>query len=433
MEEDLDDPNRKMEFAAPQLRLTFGEKLADGSVVDAVAPKEGAPLELIHWKSPDNLLVAPLIECGSLIYQAPDLHPSVREAVIFPTGATDYGTLAELFTKIFTAYRERAGLPENLSALAASWTLATWVAGLISIPLTLCVSGAPTHQLHNLFRLSRVLCHRALLVAELSRQLPFYLRPTLIIEDPQISAKSRMFWRAASSPGTYVGGTGGTLCQLSCPKIVLVRPEDSSDAWGEEAFHLMLPQSELPGLSDQALMAIANELQPQLEMFRLRLLSGTDQFSSPSHPLAKFALAHNLGACVPEVPEIVAMLTPLFESHQEGISTQRSRDPRVAILEAIWTPSHQQDQMSVAEIAKRVNAILLSRGLNHEYNVKEIGWKLHNLGLSTSRTGKGKELRFAESHAEIHYAARQFRMQLSFVRNCSECQEIQVAEGRVVE
>lgn len=127
------------------------------------------------------------------------------------------------------------------------------------------------------------------------------------------------------------------------------------------------------------------------------------------------------------------MLTPLFESHQEGISTQRSRDPRVAILEAIWTPSHQQDQMSVAEIAKRVNAILLSRGLNHEYNVKEIGWKLHNLGLSTSRTGKGKELRFAESHAEIHYAARQFRMQLSFVRNCSECQEIQVAEGRVVE
>ena len=108
-----DDPNRKMEFAAPQLRLTFGEKLADESVVDAVAPKEGAPLELIHWKSLDNLLVAPLIECGSLIYQAPDLHPSVRQAVIFPTGATDYGTLAELFTKIFTAYRERAGLPET--------------------------------------------------------------------------------------------------------------------------------------------------------------------------------------------------------------------------------------------------------------------------------------------------------------------------------
>jgi len=127
------------------------------------------------------------------------------------------------------------------------------------------------------------------------------------------------------------------------------------------------------------------------------------------------------------------MLTPLFESHQEAIATQRSCDPRVAILEAIWTPSRQQDQMSVAEIAKRVNAILHSRGLNHEYSVKEIGWKLRNLGLFTSRTGKGKELRFAEKRGEIHYAARQFRMQLSFVKNCSECQEIQVAEGKVVE
>ncbi len=113
----MDDPNRKMEFAAPQLRLTFGEKLADESVVDAVAPKEGAPLELIHWKSPDNLLVAPLIECGSVIYQAPDLHPSVREAVIFPRGAEHYGSLASLFGKIWSLLRESGGLPASFSCV----------------------------------------------------------------------------------------------------------------------------------------------------------------------------------------------------------------------------------------------------------------------------------------------------------------------------
>ena len=432
MEADLDDPSKNTELAAPQLRLTFGERLPDGSIVDPVAPKDGATLELIHCTGSGKVRVAPLIECGSVIYQAPDLHPSVRGAVIFPRGAADYGTMAELFAKIFSAYRERAELPENLSALAASWTLATWVTEFIVIPLTLCVSGAPTYQIHTLFRLFSKLCHRALLVAELSRHLPFSLRPTLIIEDPQISAKSRTFWRAANSPGTFVGGTGGTLCQLSCPKIVLVRPEDSPDCWGEEALQLMLPQSELPDLSNQTLTAIADEFQPQLEMFRLRLLSGTHQFSSTSHPLAKFALARNLGVCVPEDPAVVAMLTPLFESRQEGILAQRSCDPRVATLEAIWTPSHQQDQMSVAEITKRVNAILHSRGLNHEYSVKEIGWKLRNLGLSTSRTGKGKELRFAENHGEIHYYARQFRMQLSFVKNCTDCQETQAAEGKRV-
>src|SRR5579872_7584433 len=177
MEADLDDPSKNTELAAPQLRLTFGERLPDGSIVDPVAPKDGATLELIHCTGSGKVRVAPLIECGSVIYQAPDLHPSVRGAVIFPRGAADYGTMAELFAKIFSAYRERAGLPENLSALAASWTLATWVTEFIVIPLTLCVSGAPTYQIHTLFRLFSKLCHRALLVAELSRHLPFSLRP----------------------------------------------------------------------------------------------------------------------------------------------------------------------------------------------------------------------------------------------------------------
>jgi hypothetical protein len=278
MEADLDDPSRKMEFATPQLRLTFGEKLADESIVDAVAPKDGAPLELIHWAGSEKFRVAPLIECGSLIYQAPDLHPSVREAVIFPRGVEDYGSLASLFGKIWSLLRQSGGLPRDLAAFATCWILATWVPELLLIPLILCVGGAPMHEVHKLFRLLGKVCRRGLLVAKLSRNLPFALSPTLIVNDPQISAKDRTFWRAANCPGTFVAGTADTVCQLSCSKIILVGPEDSPVAWGEEALQLMLPQSELPGLSDQALMAIANELQPQLEMFRLRLLSGMDHF-----------------------------------------------------------------------------------------------------------------------------------------------------------
>jgi len=60
--EKTNDPSRKMEFAEPQLRLTFSEKLADRSIVDAVAPKDGAPLELIHWERSGRFRVAPLIE-----------------------------------------------------------------------------------------------------------------------------------------------------------------------------------------------------------------------------------------------------------------------------------------------------------------------------------------------------------------------------------
>jgi hypothetical protein len=157
---------------------------------------------------------------------------------------------------------------------------------------------------------------------------------------------------------------------------------------------LMLPPADSAALSSRMLANVAAEFQPQLEMFRLRHLSGADQFVSTKHPLSRFELVCNFGACVPEDPEIVRILTPLFESHQQDVLAQRSYDPRVAILETVWTPSHDQDDMAAGEITKRVNAILWSRGENREYSVKEIGLKLRNLNLGTSSNGKHKVLMF---------------------------------------
>jgi hypothetical protein len=171
------------------------------------------------------------------------------------------------------------------------------------------VSGAPAHQIHKLFRAFGSLCRRPLLVAELSRRLPLFLRPTLMVDDPKLSATARAFWHSASRNGMFVAGAANTVRELGCAKAVLLRPEDPPDAWGEEAMHLMLPQAELPTLSNDSLKNIAAEFQPQLETFRLRLLSGVDPFVSPTHPLSSFDLARNLGACIPEDPEIVRILT----------------------------------------------------------------------------------------------------------------------------
>src|SRR6202030_3731551 len=111
-------------------------------------------------------------------YHPPDVHPSVREAVTFPNGAVEYGTVAELFTKISCLYRAHVGLPEDLAAFATCWILSSWVPELLPVALTLCVIGARLPQIHKLFRVFRSLCRRALPVAELSRRLPFFLRPT---------------------------------------------------------------------------------------------------------------------------------------------------------------------------------------------------------------------------------------------------------------
>jgi hypothetical protein len=189
---------------------------------------------------------------------------------------------------------------------------------------------------------------------------------------------------------------------------------------------LPLPYAELPSPSHQTLTGIAAEFQPQLEMFRLRLLSGMDQFVSTSHPLAKFELARNLGACIPEDPGIVQVLTPLLESQQQDVLAHSSRDSRVAILEAVWTPSHEQDDLSAAEITKRVNAILRSRGANQEYDVREIGWRLRHMSLSTRSNGKRKLLRFSDDvRWRTHRCIREFRLDLPFKKDCSDCQAMQ--------
>ena len=421
--------------ANPRVRVTYGEILPNRTIIDLVAPAADQDgVDLLRWDG-KKVEIAPAIDNGDgIIYERPYLDLSVRQAMTFPGGASEYGTTIDLFRKILNLCREFAGLPEDLAAFATCWIFATWVPEPLLISLILCVSGAPMHQVHKLFRLFGSLCRRALLVAELSRRLPLFLHPTLMVNDPKLSGNARAFWRAASCQGVFVPGTGSAVEELGCAKAVLLRPEDPPDAWGEEAMHLVLPHAELPTLGKPLLASIAAEFQPQLEMFRLHLLSGSDPFVSPTHPLSRFDLASNLGACVPEDPAIIQILTPLFESHQQDISAQRSRDPRVAILEVVWGPSHDQDEMAVGEITKRVNAVLRSRGVTDEYNVREMGWKLSRLGLCTSSNGKRKGLRFSsETRWGLHRSTREFGLKLPFRKDCADCQGLQATEQKPVE
>jgi hypothetical protein len=212
-----------------------------------------------------------------------------------------------------------------------------------------------------------------------------------------------------------------------------LQPEDSPDAWGEEAMHLVLPPTERPPLSDHLLKTIAAEFQPQLEMFRLRLLTGIDQFASTSHPLAKFELARNLGACIPEDSGIVRILTPLLESHQEDLLTWRSRDPKVAIVEGVWVPAHKPGKMSPSEVTERVNAILNSSDEICQYIAREIGWLLIKLGLHTRRNRDNKVLQFSsEIRQRVHQLAQEFGLQLPRVKGCPDCKVPKVIDRKSV-
>ena len=126
--------------------------------------------------------------------------------------------------------------------------------------------AATMRQAFRLFQLFSALCRRPLLVLELTRRPPFFLRPILVVNDRKLSTKAS----AANYRGMFVSGARGTVSQLACSKAVLLQPQDSREAWGEEAMHLVLPPVESPPLCDKLLSDIAAEFQPQLELFRLQ-------------------------------------------------------------------------------------------------------------------------------------------------------------------
>ena len=412
--------------AATRTHVTWGELLAD-AVIDVVASKDRDGLDVLSWDG-KRVFTAPQIPYHGVVYLAPDLDPSIRQALRFPNGATGYGSAVKLFTSITTVYREHLGLSEDLATFTTCWNLATWVPELMLVPLTMCVT-ATRCQVVNLFRMFRSLCRRPLMVAELSRRLPIFLHPTLLVDDPKLSAKACAFWCAANLPGAVVSATGNRVCELACSKAVRLQPEDSPDAWGDEAMHLVLPPTEFPPLSDRLLASIAAEFQPQLEMYRLRRLNGKEKLTVPPSQLSKCELARNLFTCIPDDAGIVRILTPFLESHQQELLARRSRNPQVAIVKAVWIPAHEPGKMSVTDVAKRANALLRSDDEMYVYSPREVGWLLRKLRIQTHRTANCRIVQFSSVvRQRVHELARELGLQCAAVQGCPDCKELQAID-----
>lgn len=382
--------------AKTQQRITYGEILPDDTVLDLVNAADQDGLALLAWDG-KGIRIRAAIDFDGISYRPPTLHSSIRAAIRFPKGASAYGTTLELFNKVAGAYRQHLKLAEDWAALATGVTLSSWVIESMLVSTTLLISGAFV-PVYNAMRLFGALCRRGLVVAKMNPRLPFCLRPTLIANDPTLDEDSCDFWRAASCHGLFVAGAGSTLSALECTKIVVLQPDQGLGLWGPEAMFLPLPPADVPPLSDRLLADIAAEFQPQLEMFRLRMLSGVEAFVPKSHPLERFQLVRNLLAFIPADEEIVGMLTPLLESIQQGLAEWGPRDPQVAILQGIWGPCHQQKELSVADVTMRTNTLLQALGDTYVYNSKEIGWRLRNLKLSTRSDGNA---RYCGSRARI--------------------------------
>jgi hypothetical protein len=408
---------------------TFGEVLANGVVIELVNDSSGRSVTLLRWDG-TNYQIGKHFQEGSTLYQAPYLQPSLFAATWFANRPGECDEPIRLFWKIVDIFCHYMGFSRELAAFITRIVFCSWFPDCGARPITLCICGLDLDQGMKLFRLLHALCRLPLVVAELSRNLPLMFHPTLLVTAP-ISAKAAELWRASNYRDAFISGARGTVRNISCAKIIFCETPAAREVWGPEAMHItLLPTNQkLPGLTEQDEAAIAAEYQPQLLMFRLQnLVLMHPSITASCRPTAAGSARDGaLPSCITKDPEIVKLWTPLLEAQDQELQARRSREPRVAIVEVTWSPSHKIEEMSTEQISQRVNALLWKRGEVLEYNSNKIGWMLRELGLKSRHNGKCKAIRFSrDTRRQIHRLALQFGLELPRDPDCSDCKDPQL-------
>jgi hypothetical protein len=324
-------------------------------------------------------------------------------------------------------------LPESVACIATSWIFAGWVPEYFTALPILCVTGTGMSHAMNFFYLLGALSRRAITVADLNFRLPTQLGPTLLIANSGLSKKAQGCWRACNHRGVYLSAPGGGLKGLAVAKAIYSETGDASRLWGDEVLRVvLLPNGDAPVIGDSQLGEIASEFQPKFQLFRLQRLGQLPQVDQVSCPaaLAQFPVARELFVLLGGETHASNLLLPLAENQRKAVATRRAIDPMAVIIEALWTPAHKQSSMRTLDLQKRVNVILSARGERVELSVREIGWKLTDLGLPRKRSAKGMFLKLSEVAPQIHGLAEQFGLRLPQVDGCARCASVQVIESK---
>jgi hypothetical protein len=158
-------------------------------------------------------------------------------------------------------------------------------------------------------------------------------------------------------------------------------------------------------------------------------------FDAPRFPSNLRIVAHVLGACVPDAPELQSGIIPLLEGQQEQLRSDRSFDPQYVTLEALLAHCHRDQgsrRIGVGEIASTATAILIDRGETAKLEAKATGILLRTLGFNPKRDTGGYALSLsADLRRKIHILARDYEVMSSEQAgtNCSQCAEILATAG----
>ena len=364
------------------------------------------------------------------------MDPTVGRIIRFPS-SVERGPAVKLFADVAGLFEKYLGVRQTIAQRLSLWNASTWLSDVLPSPPPLMISGPDMAVGIIGFQLLSCISRRALTLTGINRSalvvLPMHLRPTLLVNQPDLPRRVWQLWLSSNHRGLHVPGKAGGVLDWVCSKAVFLGMARSADAWRGEALSVTLPAAErgLPILDEQVMMRIAHEFQARFQGFRLDRLSGTRKgcFSTGKLVFSGSVVAQNLFACVQREPELIQAVTPLLSSQEQETTARRMLDPNIVIVEVLWSPAHQERKLTVKKITEASNVLLRLRGEKYEYNEEEIGWKLEHLGLKRHRNGSGMVLNFSSENSRLlHQLARTSGINFPKWPGCSDCTEPDFAQ-----
>jgi hypothetical protein len=419
---------------------TAGHLCPDGTIIELLrrGSNPGTETTLLRWKKED-FEIADHVQNSGAKYAPVLIVPSVSKAVRFPTRVAPPETTRELFTAVHALLASHLRQVDSCLTAMVFAIFASWLSPVLPMAPILSIYAPAGSPKNLVLQLMGMLCRRPLRLVGLRRsdllRVPMSLRPTLLLDEPDLTPAMETLLVASSQRGTHIP-SGHGMFELFGPKIICSRNPLRSKALETDMLLVsLIPVSgQLPSIDNKAEEAIAEEFQARFLGYFLRNCSSLQvpTFDVSELALPVQALARALGAAVVGDEELQNKILPLMKLQDELIRSDRASAFDSVVLEAILFFIHQGGwtRVRMDRIAEHVSAIYKGRGFHEEPSPERVGWAIQRLGIPSgriNRAGNGIELsvsicRLSHKLAQSHGVRA---MQGALRGECRYCRELE--------
>jgi hypothetical protein len=178
-------------------------------------------------------------------------------------------------------------------------------------------------------------------------------------------------------------------------------------------------------------VATINNLQNRLLTYRLKNYAqvASSQFDAPEFCGSMREIAGALGRCIVDAADLQARLLDLLKPRDDAARTEGASRLEAVVVEALVVVCHEKrPSVHVGQVAEVANSILGRSGESFQLRPKEVGARMKQLGLRTTRldsAGRGIYL-LSEQCALIHHLGRELGVPTLRERHqgCPHCKAI---------